>query len=183
MNPKELKCPQCGLGFGHRSSLSRHKARCVHLLLFSCTVCLKSYKRRDNLKRHIQTSRYCTKEVDKEKALSCSVCDKGPFRDKYNRIRHERQVHGIGTSMILIGARQNIPSVNDEDLSDSNAQDASDVIDSTPMEVDPMDTDIQSDHVERDSNITAGGVTKNMLTTEEVEDYVADYNRYYLNEE
>ena len=51
------------------------------------------------------------------------------------------------------------------------------------MEVEPVETEIQSDHAERDRDCATGGVTKNMLTTEEVEDYVADYNRYYLNEE
>ena len=107
----------------------------------------------------------------------------GPFRDKYNKFRLERQVHEVGISSIFTGARQNIPSVDDGDLSDSNALDAPDLLDPTAMEVEPVETEIQSDHAERDRDCATGGVTKNMLTTEEVEDYVADYNRYYLNEE
>ena len=46
-----------------------------------------------------------------------------------------------------------------------------------------METDIQSDDAEQNIDCLTGGVTKNMLTNEEVEDYVAYYNRYYLNED
>ena len=120
MSKDKSVCPKCGSAFRHKSTFSRHKANCLKHQSFNCSICLKSFKRKDSLNRHLKNSRFCGQKQAKNKSLSCSICKKGPFRDAYNKARHERQVHGVGSKIHIGLDRHNIhtPTVHDDELSD-----------------------------------------------------------------
>ena len=76
-----LYCNICEREFAHESSRSRHN--CEEAEKYSCDICQKQFKRKDNLKRHENSKKPC-KPIE---SFPCTICEKELLT------RHVKNVH------------------------------------------------------------------------------------------
>ena len=83
------KCSKCEKEIltAHSATISRHKSLCGKKG-YLCIHCGTSFKRSDNLRRHLLK---CD-DLNKETRNSCNICG-GTFRGNWEVKRHKIQVH------------------------------------------------------------------------------------------
>ncbi|XP_055079943.1 zinc finger protein 182-like isoform X1 [Periophthalmus magnuspinnatus] len=78
LDPKQLKCSECGKQFKRPAYLRKHML--YHSDPFSCDICSKTFRFKSQLNTHLRIH-------TQEKPFSCSVC-KQRFSQKYFLTRH-----------------------------------------------------------------------------------------------
>ena len=81
-----LYCNICKREFAHESSRSRHN--CEEAEKYSCDICQKQFKRKDNLKRHENSKKPC-KPIE---SFPCTICEK-EFYKNWLLTRHVKNLN------------------------------------------------------------------------------------------
>ena len=80
---KDTKCADCGVKYPSRKELMLHREK-AHPVEYKCPTCAKTFKRRRDWQRHLDTHR-------PEKRLACTMCPYSAYRP--HRLRHHIQLH------------------------------------------------------------------------------------------